>query len=96
MAFKRFRTKIDDQLDPADILLHYVDMLDEMALVGFREGDGEYLSIISDKMLDASDRLMGLAAMGYENEESNVREQPKPKFGFNTTSPVDSSPPPDS
>lgn len=94
MAFKRFRTKIvDDQLDPSDLLLHAVDMLDEATLQAFKTGNEETLITIYDKYIDASDRLMGLAAAGWESEEKNERPKSEPVgFKLDKTTQINSSP----
>ena len=92
MAFRRFRNKIDDELGPADILLHSVDYLDEVTLMALKEKNFETLGSLYDKYLDASDRLMGLAAMGYEEEKQPSEQQ---QFGFTPTNKTNSVTPPD-
>lgn len=84
MAFKKFASKIEEEVEVTDILFHAVDVLDEAIAIAIKKQDAALIDTIYGKYLDASDRLMGIALarseQDGEDEEPNVPK--KQRIGF--------------
>lgn len=83
MAFKKFSSKIEEEIEVTDILFHAVDVLDEAIAIAIKKQDAALIDTIYDKYLDASDRLMGIALARSEQENEEETDAPKkPRIGF--------------
>ncbi|AOZ63683.1 hypothetical protein SEA_WEASELS2_94 [Rhodococcus phage Weasels2] len=85
MAFKKFISKIEEEVEVTDILFHAVDVLDEAITIAIKNQDAGMIDTIYDKYLEASDRLMGIAfaSAGQDQEdEENSGPPKKQRIGF--------------
>jgi hypothetical protein len=85
--FKSFEQKIGEELAPWELLFHQVSVLDEAARLYLDIKDPNGLLEVSDRMLEASDRLTAIVlGLGIDEEEEEISElKSKRPVGFDTS-----------
>ena len=87
--FKSFEQKLGEELTPWELLFHQVSVLDEAARLYLDIKDPNGLLEVSDRMLEASDRLTAIVlglGMDEEDEEELSELKSKRPVGFDTSS----------